>query len=141
MCELKWCGSALAVHLLLSSKASTWAGTRSRPPSWRLVLVAPPFFPLKPLLCVGRGKEKGGRSISIAVLFKMVSRQCLFLPVKTWRRLGAGLCFALDSAGMASEENKFSRCFHRALLRATFLLTSCRESRFAYRACLQPSAG
>lgn len=39
------------------------------------------------------------------------------------------------------KKNKFNRSFYWAVLKATFLLTSCSERWFAYQACLQLSAG
>lgn len=47
----------------------------------------------------------------------------------------------LDIVQMEWKENKFNRSFYWAVLKATFLLTSCSERWFAYQARLQLSAG
>lgn len=47
----------------------------------------------------------------------------------------------LDIVQMEWEKKEFNRSFYWAVLKATFLLTSCSERWFAYQACLQLSAG
>lgn len=47
----------------------------------------------------------------------------------------------LDIVQMKRKKNTFNWSFYWAVLKATFLLTSCSERWFAYQACLQLSAG